>query len=137
MKISYGAGENKKKLKNSTTSLMELFHLHRAIYVTNGYHTLWTGRVRTMSELIISLQKFSHITRKVGPQVQKRINALKIGQKMQDLPEELWHDSFRYYVKEDPNRNGGPNLRIIRLDPRKPSLTVTVFIFNKFVHPVE
>jgi len=56
---------------------------------------------------------------------------------MQDLPEELWHDSFRYYVKEDPTRIGGPNLRIIRLDPRKPSLTVTGFIFNKFVHPVE
>jgi DNA (cytosine-5)-methyltransferase 1 len=90
-----------------------------------------------MSELTTSLQKFSHITRKVGPQVQKRINALKIGQKMQDLPEELWHDSFRYYVKEDPTRNGGPNLRIIRLDPRKPSLTVTGYIFNKFVHPFE
>lgn len=90
-----------------------------------------------MRNATLSLQQFSHIARKVGPQVQKRINALKVGQKMQDLPEELWHDSFRYYVKEDPNRIGGPNLRIIRLDPRKPSLTVTGFIFNKFVHPVE
>lgn len=56
---------------------------------------------------------------------------------MQDLPEELWHASFRYYVKEDPNRKGGPNLRMIRLDPEQPSLTVTGFIFNKFVHPSE
>lgn len=56
---------------------------------------------------------------------------------MQDLPEELWHKSFRFYVKEDPNRRGGPNLRMIRLDPNKPSLTVTGFIFNKFVHPYE
>jgi DNA (cytosine-5)-methyltransferase 1 len=90
-----------------------------------------------MRNATLNLQQFSHIARKVGPQVQKRINALKVGQKMQDLPEELWHDSFRYYVKDDPNRVGGPNLRIIRLDPRKPSLTVTGFIFNKFVHPVE
>lgn len=79
----------------------------------------------------------NHITRQVGPDVQRRINALKIGQKMQDLPEELWHPSFRYYVKEDKNRRGGPNLRIIRLNPETPSLTVTAYIFNKFVHPYE
>jgi DNA (cytosine-5)-methyltransferase 1 len=79
----------------------------------------------------------NHIARQVGPAVQARIDALKTGQKMQDLPEELWHESFRFYVKDDPTRVGGPNMRIIRLDPTKPSLTVTGFIFNKFVHPVE
>lgn len=79
----------------------------------------------------------NHIARQVGSDVQQRINALKIGQKMQDLPEDLWHESFRYYVKEDENRCGGPNLRIIRLNPEMPSLTVTAYIFNKFVHPYE
>lgn len=82
-------------------------------------------------------QFFNHQPRRVGPEVQERIDALKIGQKMQDLPEHLWHKSFRFYVKEDPDRVGGPNLRMIRLDPNKPSLTVTAFIFNKFVHPYE
>lgn len=86
----------------------------------------------------ISLQVISnHIARRVGEDVQKRINALKIGQKMQDLPEELWHESFKFYVKHDPNRQGGPNLRMIRLDPENPSLTVTGYIFNKFVHPYQ
>lgn len=80
---------------------------------------------------------FNHQTRKCGELVQARIDALGIGQKMQDLPEELWHKSFRYYVKDDPNRKGGPNLRMIRLDPNKPSLTVTGYVFNKFVHPYE
>jgi DNA (cytosine-5)-methyltransferase 1 len=80
---------------------------------------------------------FNHIARKVGPTVQERIDALKIGQKMQDLPEHLWHESFRFYVKEDPTRVGGPNIRLLRLDPKKPSLTVTGFVFNKFVHPYE
>lgn len=80
---------------------------------------------------------YNHQPRKVGIDVQRRINALGIGQKMQDLPEELWHESFRYYVKLDPTRKGGPNLRLIRLDPDKPSLTVTGYIFNKFVHPYE
>jgi DNA (cytosine-5)-methyltransferase 1 len=79
----------------------------------------------------------NHIFRKVGPDVQARINALPIGGKMQDLPVELWHESFRRYVLETPNRGGGPNMRIIRLDPNQPSLTVTGFIFNKFVHPLE
>ena len=80
---------------------------------------------------------YNHRARKVGNLVLSRIKALEIGQKMQDLPEELWHKSFRYYIKEDPNRKGGPNLRMIRLDPNKPSLTVTGYIYNKFVHPFE
>ena len=79
----------------------------------------------------------NHIARRAGIAVQQRIDQLGIGQKMQDLPEELWHESFRFYVKEDPTRKGGPNLRMIRLDPAKPSLTVTGYIFNKFVHPFE
>lgn len=83
------------------------------------------------------LEVYNHQPRQVGVDVQCRINALGIGQKMQDLPEELWHKSFRFYVKEDPTRKGGPNLRIIRLDPEQPSLTVTGYIFNKFVHPYE
>ncbi len=83
------------------------------------------------------MQVYNHQPRQVGKTVQRRINALGIGEKMQDLPEELWHESFRYYVKEDPNRKGGPNLRMIRLEPDKPSLTVTGYIFNKFVHPFE
>ena len=78
----------------------------------------------------------NHTYRKVGKQVQQRIDLLKVGGKMQDLPEELWHESFRFYMN-DPNRKGGPNMRILRLDPTKPSLTVTGFVFNKFVHPFE
>ena len=85
----------------------------------------------------LTMPTYNHITRRVGKEVQERIDTLKIGQKMQDLPEHLWHKSFRFYVKEDPTRVGGPNLRMIRLEPDKPSLTVTAFIFNKFVHPYE
>ncbi len=79
----------------------------------------------------------NHVARRVGATVQQRINHLGVGQKMQHLPEDLWHESFRFYVREDPTRQGGPNLRMIRLDPTKPSLTVTGYIFNKFVHPTE
>jgi len=97
---------------------------------TNGFVAFLTSRRRAMIAT-------NHQPQRVGIDVQRRINALGIGQKMQDLPEELWHKSFRYYVKQDPNRKGGPNLRIIRLDPNQPSPTVTGYIFNKFVHPYE
>jgi DNA (cytosine-5)-methyltransferase 1 len=96
--------------------------------------------VSIMSDHTINREEtaaYNHQPRNVGEMVLTRIKALGIGQKMQDLPEELWHDSFRYYVKEDPNRKGGPNLRMIRLDPDQPSLTVTGYIYNKFVHPFE
>lgn len=78
----------------------------------------------------------NHIYRNVGDLVQKRIDHLQIGHKMQDLPPELWHESFKFYMN-DPTRKGGPNMRIIKLDPDRPSLTVTGYIFNKFVHPYE
>lgn len=86
-----------------------------------------------MSETVI----YNHQPRQASSLVLERIRNLKVGQKMQDLPEELWHDSFRFYMREDPNRQGGPNLRMIRLDPDQPSLTVTGYIYNKFVHPFE
>jgi DNA (cytosine-5)-methyltransferase 1 len=38
----------------------------------------------------------NHVARSVGKVVQQRIDHLGIGQKMQDLPEELWHESFRF-----------------------------------------
>ncbi len=103
-----------------------------------GNNFLRWGRLRKIfvfkvENIIIT----NHIARRAGLAVQQRIDQLGIGQKMQDLPEELWHASFRFYVKEDPTRKGGPNLRMIRLDPKKPSLTVTGYIFNKFVHPFE
>lgn len=53
---------------------------------------------------------------------------------MKDIPERLWHDS---YVRVGKKKTGGPNLRLLRLDPNYPSNTVTAYIFNKFAHPFE
>lgn len=86
-----------------------------------------------VSDTIIGNHEFSPPT---GDQL-LRIEALKQGQKMQDLPVHLWHASFRKYVLDSPYRGGGPNLRLIRLVENMPSLTVTGFIFNKFIHPTE
>lgn len=53
---------------------------------------------------------------------------------MKDIPSHLWHDS---YVRVGEKKTGGPNLRLLRLDPDLPSNTITAYIFNKFVHPNE
>lgn len=88
---------------------------------------------KVVSDTAISNHEFSPPT---GDQL-LRIEALKQGQKMQDLPIDLWHASFKKYVLDTPYRGGGPNLRLIRLVENLPSLTVTGFIFNKFIHPTE
>jgi DNA (cytosine-5)-methyltransferase 1 len=79
---------------------------------------------------------FNHEISQISDIVKRRMEFLSPGDKMQDLPEELWHDSFKRDMR-DPNRKGGPNLRIMRLDPNDRCLTVTTQVFSKFVHPVE
>ena len=69
-----------------------------------------------------------------SPLVVERISHLPIGGRMKDIPAHLWHDS---YVRVGAKKTGGPNLRLLRLDPSLPSNTVTAYIFNKFAHPHE
>lgn len=66
--------------------------------------------------------------------VLERIKHLPVGGRMKDIPQELWHQS---YVRTGKKKTGGPNLRLLRLDPELPSNTITAYVFNKFVHPVE
>jgi len=76
----------------------------------------------------------NHETRKYTGIVLERIKHLPPGGKMGDLPEHLQHKSF---IRKGEKKTGGPNMRLLRLERDKPSLTVTAYIFNKFVHPVE
>ncbi|MBV2163743.1 MAG: DNA (cytosine-5-)-methyltransferase [Comamonas sp.] len=76
----------------------------------------------------------NHATREYTGIVLERMKHLPPGGKMGDLPEHLQHESF---VRTGDKKTGGPNMRLIRLERDKPSLTVTAYIFNKFVHPTE
>lgn len=76
----------------------------------------------------------NHETRKYTGIVLERIKHLAPGGKMADLPAHLQHQSF---VRVGDKKTGGPNMRLLKLEKDKPSLTVTAYIFNKFVHPVE
>ena len=66
--------------------------------------------------------------------VLERFKHLPKGGKMGDLPLHLQHDSF---IRRGSKKTGGPNMRLYRLEMDIPALTVTAYIFNKFVHPKE
>lgn len=74
----------------------------------------------------------NHETRKYTGIVLERMEHLPPGGKMGDLPEHLQHESF---IRKGAKKTGGPNMRLLRLEEKKPSLTITAYIFNKFVHP--
>ncbi|QSR35801.1 sugar ABC transporter permease [Marinobacterium iners] len=76
----------------------------------------------------------NHETREYTGIVLERMKHLPPGGKMGDLPEHLQHESF---VRKGEKKTGGPNMRLLRLEKDKPSLTITAYIFNKFVHPEE
>jgi DNA (cytosine-5)-methyltransferase 1 len=76
----------------------------------------------------------NHITREYNGIVLERFKHLQEGGKMGDLPERLQHESF---IRKGDKKTGGPNMRLYRLENKVPSLTVTAYIFNKFVHPTE
>lgn len=76
----------------------------------------------------------NHIAQQKSGVVLDRIRLLPPGGKMSDLPKHLQHKSFK---REGVKKTGGPNMRLLRLEMDKPALTVTAYIFNKFVHPIE
>jgi len=77
---------------------------------------------------------YNHTTREYIGIVLERLKHLPSGGKMGDLPVHLQHESF---IRIGAKKTGGPNMRLLRLEMEKPSLTVTAYIFNKFVHPTE
>ena len=72
-----------------------------------------------------------------------RYRALAPGQTMKDLPEELWHPTFRRrafrrVMDGTPSeRRGGPPAGLRRLRGDQPSKAITSGAATEFVHPVE
>lgn len=70
-------------------------------------------------------------------------SALQAGQTMRDLPEKLWHPSYRRRafrrVKDGTptERRGGAPAGIRRLRPDEPSKAITAGASGEFIHPVE
>ncbi len=73
----------------------------------------------------------------------ERARALQQGQRMRDLPEEFWHDSYKRRANRrvmdgtPTERRGGAPSGIRRLRADEPSKTITGGAINEFLHPVE
>lgn len=73
----------------------------------------------------------------------KRIKALKEGQTMKDLPEDLQHESFKRRANRrvmdgtPTEKRGGAPFGLKRLFANQPSLTITSAATREFIHPTE
>lgn len=84
-----------------------------------------------------------HYQTPVSDILRKRIEHLEPGQSMQDLPEELQHDSFdrrssrRVKDGTPTEKRGGAPSGLKRLRPDQPSLTITGGSHAEFIHPLQ
>jgi DNA (cytosine-5)-methyltransferase 1 len=82
-----------------------------------------------------------HYQTDVSDTLRRRIEYLEPGQSMQDLPEELQHDSFdrrssrRVKDGTPTEKRGGAPSGLKRLEPNEPGLTITGGSHSEFVHP--
>lgn len=88
-------------------------------------------------------EPFDHSYSEFSEQDRKRAHFLKPGQRMRDLPEELWHESYRkraYRRVMDgtpTERRGGAPAGLRRLVVDEPSKAITGGALRDFVHPTE
>ncbi len=84
-----------------------------------------------------------HVAGRVNEEDLQRMSQLTAGGTMRDLPEDLWHSSFKrraYRRVQDgtpTERRGGAPSGIRRLDGNEPSKAITSFARAEFVHPTE
>lgn len=84
-----------------------------------------------------------HEAAPIGDADRLRISALAPGQTMRDLPEELWHPSYRRRANRrvrdgtPTERRGGAPAGLRRLRADEPSRAITSATTREFVHPVE
>lgn len=82
-----------------------------------------------------------HVTTRANATEQARMAALKPGQTMRDLPEELWHDSYRKRANRrvmdgtPTERRGGAPAGLRRLRGNEPSKAITSAAIREFIHP--
>jgi len=78
-----------------------------------------------------------------SPADQERASLLQPGQRMRDLPEELWHESYKKRANRrvsdgtPTERRGGAPSGLRRLRAEEPSKAITGGALREFVHPSE
>lgn len=130
-------------------------HTHSALgapgaRLANGHHLPYTP---TLEEALAGLRAaritdgekdtFDHTYAPFNEGDRQRAHLLKPGQRMRDLPEELWHESYRkraYRRVMDgtpSERRGGAPAGLRRLARDEPAKAITGGALRDFVHPTE
>ena len=100
-------------------------------------------RVLSSSPQSIQDMVADHVTQQFSGDDLRRAALLKQGQTMRDLPEELWHESyrkraFRRVMDGTPTeRRGGAPAGVRRLRADEPSKAITGGALREFIHPTE
>jgi DNA (cytosine-5)-methyltransferase 1 len=90
-----------------------------------------------------NVSAFDHSCSALGPVDRERIKHLAPGQRMRDLPEELWHDSYKTRANRrvsdgtPSEKRGGAPSGIRRLRSDEPSKAITGAGTREFIHPTE
>lgn len=131
-------------------------HTHSALgapgaRLANGHHLPFSP---TLAEALEGLPEakerkngntdpFDHVYSPFNEADKQRAHMLKPGQRMRDLPEEMWHESYkkrayRRVMDGTPTeRRGGAPAGLRRLSADEPSKAITGGALRDFVHPTE
>ena len=120
-------------------------------HLANGTRSPWTPTFEeALAFLPTTAEKEStsdaisdHVAQPLSDDDLCRAKLLKQGQTMRDLPEELWHDSYRKRANRrvmdgtPTERRGGAPAGVRRLRADEPSKAITGGALREFIHPTE
>ena len=118
----------------------------------NGYKMPFSPSLgASIADLPMAIQRvrgatvsdFDHEFSAFSKSDQERASLLKPGQRMRDLPEELWHESYKKRANRrvsdgtPTERRGGAPSGLRRLHANEPAKAITGGALREFVHPSE
>lgn len=142
----YGIPQRRKRVIIVGNREGKEFEYPEAIECATG--SIYRNSSLTLKEAIGDLQdvertEIDHSFKRIEGIQLARIQALKVGQSMKDLPEELQHESFKRRASRrvcdgtPSEKRGGAPSGMKRLAYDEPCLTITSAATSEFIHPVK
>lgn len=116
---------------------------HAALPLAPAINDALAGLPAAIEQKIAASDEFDHRFTPLNSADAARARLLRPGQCMKDLPEDLWHGTyrrraFRRVMDGTPSeRRGGPPSGLRRLDGSAPSKAITAGAISEFLHPAE
>ncbi|MBE0343459.1 DNA cytosine methyltransferase, partial [Paenibacillus sp. 28ISP30-2] len=142
----YGVPQRRKRAVIAGNRLGMNLSVSNALFPTEG--KIFRNSKITLRNAIMDLEENSNLNIDHTPKIEtgislERIQNLKSGQTMKDLPEHLQHESFKKRANRrvmdgtPTEKRGGPPSGLKRLIYDEPSLTITSAATREFIHPIK